>query len=478
MKNIVIVGGGFSGVVSAINLVRLCHGPVHIFVVDPGDAPGRGVAYNSRDESHLLNVVARNMSALADQPNHFVEWLGTRSEYRDEPPAALREKFVPRMLYSDYLQGMALWYAGTVAPEKEMKLEFIREQAADIIPASECADVVLSGGKVLSAQKVILAMGNQPPAGLRLPGLDPASPKYIGDPWIDWQKLLPPPGRDLLLVGTGLTMADAFLSLEDFGWRGKIFAISRHGLLPLSHFKGVDYPDYLDESQTAAGLRKIFSLFKKHYREAVARNLNPAILVDKLRPRTQRIWQSFSVTEKQRFIRHLRTRWNVMRHRIAPEVHERLRHSIAAGRLEIIRGKLRRCEETPDVLEIEIEDCGVRRILEVGALINCTGPAEKYSASGLLRNLISRGLAAPDDIDMGIRTGPNYSIVDAANRPSENFFALGSLLKGSLWESTAVPELRSQAFRIAETIAAGFAGDERKAPLISEVTEDVLEYSI
>jgi len=75
MKSIVIIGGGFSGVVTAINLIRLSHTPVQILIIDKGRTPGRGIAYSTRSAVHLLNVTARNMSALADQPNHFVEWL-------------------------------------------------------------------------------------------------------------------------------------------------------------------------------------------------------------------------------------------------------------------------------------------------------------------------------------------------------------------------------------------------------------------
>src|ERR1700722_7836614 len=103
MKSVVIIGGGFSGTITAINLARLSPAPLQITIIDQNSAPCRGIAYSTRNASHLLNVLARNMSALADQPNHFVEWLGTRSEYLDVPNAAIRETFVPRKVYGDYL---------------------------------------------------------------------------------------------------------------------------------------------------------------------------------------------------------------------------------------------------------------------------------------------------------------------------------------------------------------------------------------
>ena len=96
MQTVAIIGGGFSGTLAAVNLVRLSKIPLRIFLINHGYPLGRGVAYGTKRPEHLLNVAARNMSALADDPNHFVEWLGTRFEFADVPEAELREQFVPR----------------------------------------------------------------------------------------------------------------------------------------------------------------------------------------------------------------------------------------------------------------------------------------------------------------------------------------------------------------------------------------------
>ncbi|EEF61856.1 FAD/NAD(P)-binding protein [Pedosphaera parvula] len=472
MKSIVIIGGGFSGTTTAINLARLSATPLQITIVSNNRLPCRGIAYSTRNSSHLLNVVARNMSALADQPNHFVEWLSTRSEYLDEPLPKLREKFVPRKVYGDYLHCLFQWYFGTFAEEKKMKLETVHDEARDILIKDQRAKVILTGGRVVSADKVVLAVGNQAPADFRLRGLDVRSLKYIGNPWIGWETRLPSSDQDVLLIGTGLTMVDTFLTLRDLGWKGKIFAVSRNGLLPLSHFKGFDYPELLDDENATIEFRKIFSIFKQHYRTTLNSNLNPAILVDKLRPFTQRIWQNFSVFEKKQFNRRFRTQWNVMRHRIAPEIHRQLREAITQKQLEVIKGRLCECVESKEKMKIRVEGKHAKRVIEVGAVINCTGPQESYvpSESKLFKNLFFHGLVQPDEMNMGIKVAPSFSVIDRGGNTSEILFAMGALLKGTLWESTAVPELRTQAFRIAETIA------ERSHS--SEIVEDVLEYSI
>src|ERR1700734_3013935 len=234
MKHVVIIGGGFSGCLTAVNLSRLSNGPLKITIINQGYPLGRGIAYSTRNGSHLLNVVARNMSALADQPTHFVEWLRTRTEYRDEPVDRLRRKFLPRRIYGDYLHSLLFSRTGAAA-EKGIEIETIAAEAIDVGPAFGGASVALSDGQFVNAHRVVLATGNQPPANLKINGLDPANPRYFQNPWQDWDSKLGGRTENVILIGTGLTMIDAFLSLKDLDWQGKIYAVSRNGLLPLSH---------------------------------------------------------------------------------------------------------------------------------------------------------------------------------------------------------------------------------------------------
>jgi uncharacterized NAD(P)/FAD-binding protein YdhS len=44
---------------------------------------------------------------------------------------------------------------------------------------------------------------------------------------------------------------------------------------------------------------------------------------------------------------------------------------------------------------------------------------------------------------------PNYALKDKTGKPSHVIFTLGPPLKGLLWESVAVPELRTQAAKLA-----------------------------
>jgi uncharacterized NAD(P)/FAD-binding protein YdhS len=478
MRKIVVVGGGFSGVVTAVNLARLTDTPLAVTVVNTAHPLGRGVAYGTRRPEHLLNVVARNMSALADQPDHFVEWLGTRSDFVEVPHAELREMFTPRRVYGDYLQALFFWYSRAYADGKKVRIEWHDDRAVDVVPAGEQVTVRTAGGLALSADKVVLATGNPPPADL--PGLSLDDPRYFGNPWGDWAARLPDPHKDVAVLGTGLTMADVYLTLEALNWKGKIYAFSRNGLLPLSHFKGADYPTFPGSDPSGLSLDQALQLFEIHCERLREQGLNPAILVDKMRPFTQRLWQHFSPAEKRRFLAEHRTRWNVARHRIPESAHRQLTAAMDTGRLEVIAGQVKSLSASDSGLRLVTKIKEGEREIVVGAVINCTGPEEGPTSSSpdLYRHLLDRGLLSADEVGLGIRVSADFSVVDRDGARSKWLMVLGPPIKGTLWETTAVPELRAQAFRVAEIVVAEMQARRAEVRAVEQTYADVLEYSI
>src|SRR5580693_4146882 len=133
-SRVAIIGGGFSGVMTAVNLARLSKRPLDVTIINGQRPLGRGVAYGTRRLEHLLNVAARNMSAFPDQPDHFLQWLRTRSEFDDVPERELRERFIPRMIYGDYLRSIMQHHfqgAGGMTP---VTVDFVEGEAVDIEP--------------------------------------------------------------------------------------------------------------------------------------------------------------------------------------------------------------------------------------------------------------------------------------------------------------------------------------------------------
>jgi uncharacterized NAD(P)/FAD-binding protein YdhS len=89
-------------------------------------------------------------------------------------------------------------------------------------------------------------------------------------------------------------------------------------------------------------------------------------------------------------------------------------------------------------------------------VINCTGPSGGVAALGepLFDSLLRQGLLTACPLGLGIRTGAGYGLLDREGNASGVLFHTGPLLKADHWESTAVPELRVHAARLAAHLRA------------------------
>ena len=172
--------------------------------------------------------------------------------------------------------------------------------------------------------------------------------------------------------------------------------------------------------------------------------------VDALRPHSHAIWQSFDEREQRRFMRHARPYWDVHRHRIAPQVGQRLDELIGEGRLSIMAGRVRGIGQESDAIRVEIErrGAGKREEHRFATAFNCTGPLGTMAQTRdpLLRQMIDDGLVAINRLGMGLQ-------VDADSKVGPAAWALGPLTKGALWEIVAVPDIRGQVAEVADDIA-------------------------
>jgi hypothetical protein len=167
------------------------------------DLWGRGVAYALRRPEYLLNVASRNMSAFPDEPDHFVQWLRTRPEFESVSERELRERFIPREIFGDYLRSIVERYLESQSATTPVAAEFVRGEAVDIEPREAAYLVRLADGSALEADRVVLATGNelarpaarrrhargsssvgwQPVAGLGGTAATPGQDGSIGCPW-------------------------------------------------------------------------------------------------------------------------------------------------------------------------------------------------------------------------------------------------------------------------------------------------------
>lgn len=459
VTTIAIIGAGFSGSLVAYHLLKTSPFPLKIKLIERGTF-GRGVAYSTPIACHLLNVPAGKISALPDEPQHFLNWLQARqTEYQAALVGPIApDSFVPRTIYGDYINDL-LNSAEQAA--KSVKLERVSAEAIAIEDQESGAIIQLTQGEPIYADYIILALGNFPPR-------DPAvkdqqfylSSRYVSYAWSPNALKEIDPQEAILLIGAGLTMVDLAMAIKERGHQGKLLVVSRHGLLPSAHRLGVTpyyKPNYRETPlpNTARGLlRKI----RTEIALAQAARDDWHTVIDALRPETQQLWQQLDLGEKRRFLRHLRPYWEVHRHRIAPQVAQQLQILRDTNQLEVFAGRIISYQSVDNGVEVTIQAKGTTKqvSLTVQRVINCTGSECDYRKfqHPLIENLLSKGLIVPDELSLGLSANSVGALFNKDHEISTKFYTLGPPLKGQLWETTAVPEIRRQAQSLAQHLIA------------------------
>ena len=453
--DVVVVGGGFSGTILAVQL--LCRDPsLRVAIVEKGHLPGRGLAYSTEARFHLLNLPAQNMSALPAEPDDFVRWA--QAHYN---PSVQPRSFLPRSLFGRYV---AARLDQAIAAGDRERFQWIGDEAVSLERRKRNFALHRGNGPELLARTVVLAQGNFPPANPRIRGLSADCRRYVP---LAWSKTaladLPPNGR-VLLLGSGLTSLDLVMALKSKGFRGEIHIVSRRGLVPQRHERTHPWPQFWNE-QSPRSVRGLLRLIRSQARLATLAGSNWRAAVDALRPVTQQIWQSLPLIERRRFLRHARAYWEVHRHRIAPEIADVLANLIEEGQVRIYAGRVTRYVERQAFAEVSIRQRNTRgtKTLRVDRMINCTGSENDCRCidDPVLNCLFRQGLARPDALFLGLDVDENGALIDTDGTASKSLHALGPMRKGCLWETTAVPEIRAQADGLAEHLIRRLGRDAR-----------------
>ncbi|BCU79181.1 FAD/NAD(P)-binding protein [Luteolibacter sp. LG18] len=449
---IAIVGGGFSGTLTAIHLAkRLPDTSIILFEESPEVGPG--LAYGTGSSDHLLNVRAGGMSAFPERPDHFrifaSQTLGREVEAGE---------FLPRSIYGTYLRSLL-----RQALERHPRLEVRHSSVVDLVADSQHPDrasLVLKDGSTQQVSRVVLATGNRGSAFRASLWSSHTRAARDADAYDGLH-----PDAPVVVIGTALSMIDAVGELERRGHRGPIHITSRHGLLPHAYAPPSNVPvpelDHLPDSN----LRKSVRLFRQAIAAHEAAGGNWRDLFAAIRPYTPGLWQELSKRDRKRFLRFISPFWEIHRHQSAPETRALIDRLILSGRLTVHRGALVSVERKGEHWSLEFATRTrhlPNRTLEAARIIDATGPARDIHTlrHPLLVNLLRRGFITTDEHRLGVETLADYRAVQRDGRPTPWLHVVGPMLRARYFEATAVPELRLHT----AALAARIAGELEKSP--------------
>lgn len=431
-RRVAVVGAGYSGAAVAAHLLRDTQ--ARVTLIGRAQRFGPGLAHGAASGAHLLNVPAGRMSALDGDPDHFVRWLEARSG------GAQAERFAPRALYGRYIEAVLR----DATPKRwPSPLTKVRGDAVAVRREGEGWRVTLASGRAITADAVVLALGQPPPSTPK-----PFTEADLIGPWDERARKKLPKKGDVLLVGAGLTMVDVALALATPDRKGVIYALSRRGRMPQTRAPAM-HP-VPPAAEPPLELSAALHVFRARARD------DWRVAFDAMRAATPDLWARLGPERQARFLRHLRPWWDSHRHRAAPEAAARMAALIQEGRVRLLSGEITSATREGGVWRLLHRQRGARarHRLEVTGVINCAGADYNLARWDdlLVRQLLDEGLARAPANGLGFDVDSDNRLRDAAGAAQGNLFLLGPLALGSFWETIAVPELRVRAAAIAQAL--------------------------
>jgi uncharacterized NAD(P)/FAD-binding protein YdhS len=452
-RRVAIIGGGAAGATLLSELLeRPVTQPLHLDWFTGGGRPGRGVAYGTRSERHLLNVRAASMGMFASRPGGFLEHMQKRD------PSIAGTDFLPRCWYGDYLEAET---AHTLERAKAHghDVRIVPYEVEAMVPENDGV-TLFQGESTTRVEAAVLALGALAPRPL--PNVDEAalaSGRYVTMPWpllADAKPDTQP--HNVLIIGLGLTAVDVLLELAAKWPNAHFTAISRHGMLPEVHRLSASLP-YEDCDELVEVMRDApdTRTWMRLLREAIAHSNDWRSVIDCLRPHTSSLWQLLPHADRARFLRHARWTWERARHRMAPQVAQSIEALEKDSRLRRLRGHMHGVAFTERGVQMTFLPKGAtsEETLDADLIIQSTGLETdvRRTQHTLLQQLMTNGHIRSDPFGLGINATPDGRLLhDSTAWP--RLFAIGSMLRGTLWESTAMPEIRQQARQLADQLLA------------------------
>jgi uncharacterized NAD(P)/FAD-binding protein YdhS len=268
--------------------------------------------------------------------------------------------------------------------------------------------------------------------------------------------------HSVLIVGNGLTMADAASALSRHPERvPTLHTISRRGLMPKTqtafHTAAVRGNGETLLS-SAHSLRQLLRACRNLAREVEELGGDWREAITFVRRLVPELWRSMPEAERRRFVRHLQVHWDSYRHRLPPQLSERLENLRRSGKLQVRAGRIQEVTAVDDrrmAVTWRPRGSGATARLTVDMVVNATGPNYNIESSTdpLIISLRAGGLVSPDALQLGVRTARFGACVDAHGRASERLFYVGPMLRADHLDATAAAELTHHVEQLAAHLA-------------------------
>jgi uncharacterized NAD(P)/FAD-binding protein YdhS len=435
--SVAIIGAGFSGTLTAIHVARNvpAKSKIDIYLIDPRGTFGPGLAYSPPSERFKLNVRAQAMGAFPDDVEGFYRWL------KERHPNTSPDDFASRLHYGAYLTDIL--NEACSRPDSHC-LHRMSDQVVDMTRESLSGrwELTLKSGSKLAVDACVLAIGNL----MQTSSLSRGSTNGFRQPF-DPKSYEDLASREhVFILGASLTAIDVVLECEGRGFKGSYTLLSRHGRFPRSHeeLPASAVAHLPSDWDTRGSVRALVETIR-----AESHRLGSSQPVfDAMRPKIQSMWQHLSLSERKRFLRHVRPMWDVHRHRIPSKHAAVLEQLQSSHRLQLIAGRLVECKPDGARLSVAFRERGplgaiIRRSFDVA--FRCTGPEADITKtdSPLLKSLCVQNLIEPGPLGLGPLRASEDSIP---------LWLMGPLQRENLFEITAVREIRQQAYEVATEI--------------------------
>jgi uncharacterized NAD(P)/FAD-binding protein YdhS len=135
----------------------------------------------------------------------------------------------------------------------------------------------------------------------------------------------------------------------------------------------------------------------------------------------------------------------------------------AEGCLRVLAGRVASITGHAGGFTAEVRPRGGSETITIhaGWIVNTTGPTLRYADDPTLlqRRLFEAGIVRPGPLGFGLDAKPGGALLDAAGAAHGDLFTLGPPLRGLLWETTAIPEIRLQAADLARSLTGAMGLD-------------------